>query len=58
MDPTPWSSLATDVGKNLINVEKTKKATTKVLGPKLFFVTDLVQFVTAVARLVCPDLLG
>ena len=29
-----------------------------VLGPKLFFVTGLVIFVTAVARLVCPDLLG
>ena len=29
-----------------------------ILGPKLFFVTGLVIFVTAVARLVCPDLLG
>ena len=29
-----------------------------VLGPKLFFVTGLVIFATAVARLVCPDLLG
>ena len=29
-----------------------------VLGPKLFFVTGLVIFVTAVARLVCLDLLG
>ena len=29
-----------------------------VLGPKLFFVTGLVNLVTAVARLVCPDLLG
>ena len=29
-----------------------------VLGPKLIFVTGLVMFVTAVARLVCPDLLG
>ena len=29
-----------------------------VLGPKLFFVTGLVKFATAVARLVCPDLLG
>ena len=29
-----------------------------VLGPKLFFVTGLVIFVTAVARLDCPDLLG
>ena len=29
-----------------------------VLGPKLFFVTGLVIFVAAVARLVCPDLLG
>ena len=29
-----------------------------VLGPKLFFVTGLVIFVTPVARLVCPDLLG
>ena len=29
-----------------------------VLGPKLIFVTGLVIFVTAVARLVCPDLLG
>ena len=29
-----------------------------VLGPKLIFVTGLVKFVTAVARLVCPDLLG
>ena len=29
-----------------------------VLGPKLIFVTDWVKFVTAVARLVCPDLLG
>ena len=29
-----------------------------LLGPKLFFVTGLVIFVTAVARLVCPDLLG
>ena len=28
------------------------------LGPKLIFVTGLVIFVTAVARLVCPDLLG
>ena len=31
---------------------------THVLGPKLFFVTGLVIFVSAVARLVCPDLLG
>ena len=29
-----------------------------VLGPKLIFVTGLVIFVTAVAILVCPDLLG
>ena len=29
-----------------------------ILGPKLFFVTGLVLFVTAEARLVCPDLLG
>ena len=29
-----------------------------LLGPKLIFVTGLVNFVTAVARLVCPDLLG
>ena len=29
-----------------------------VLGPELIFVTGLVIFVTAVARLVCPDLLG
>ena len=29
-----------------------------LLGPKLFFVTGLVTFVTAVARLVCPDLIG
>ena len=29
-----------------------------VLGPKLFFVTGFVIFVTAVARLVCPGLLG
>ena len=28
-----------------------------ILGPKLFFVTGLVKFVTVVARLVCPDLL-
>ena len=28
-----------------------------ILGPKLIFVTGLVKFVTAVARLVCPDLL-
>ena len=30
----------------------------KVLGPELIFPTGLVKFVTAVARLVCPDLLG
>ena len=29
-----------------------------LLGPKLTFVTCLVNFVTAVARLVYPDLLG
>ena len=29
-----------------------------ITGPKLFFVTGLVIFVTTVARLVCPDLLG
>ena len=29
-----------------------------VLGPKLIFVTGLVKFITGVARLVCPDLLG
>ena len=29
-----------------------------VLGLKLFFVTGFGIFVTAVARLVCPDLLG
>ena len=29
-----------------------------VLDPKLFFVTGLVIFATAVASLVCPDLLG
>ena len=32
--------------------------TNHLLGPKLFFVTGLVIFITAVARLVCPDLLG
>ena len=31
---------------------------TTVLGTKLIFVTGLVKFVTAVARLVCPDQLG
>ena len=30
----------------------------KILGPKLFFVTGLVIFITVIARLVCPDLLG
>ena len=30
----------------------------ELLGPKKFFVTGLVNFVTAVARLVCLDLLG
>ena len=30
----------------------------EILGPKLFFVTGLVIFGTAVTRLVCPDLLG
>ena len=30
----------------------------QILGPKFFSVTGLVIFVTAVARLVCPDLLG
>ena len=29
-----------------------------VLGPELICVTGLVKLVTAVARLVCPDLLG
>ena len=29
-----------------------------LLGPKLIFVTGLVKFVTAVAILVCPDMLG
>ena len=29
-----------------------------ILGPKLIFVTGLVMFVPAAARLVCPDLLG
>ena len=29
-----------------------------LLGPKLIFVAGLVILVTAVARLVCPDLLG
>ena len=29
-----------------------------LLGPKLIFVTGLVKIATAVARLVCPDLLG
>ena len=29
-----------------------------ILGPELIFVTGFVKFVTAVARLVCPDLLG
>ena len=29
-----------------------------VLGPELIFVIGLVKFVIAVARLVCPDLLG
>ena len=36
-----------DVGKNPV-----------LLGPKLIFVTGFVKFVGAVARLVCPDLLG
>ena len=31
---------------------------THLLGPKLIFVTGLVIFVTPVARLVYPDLLG
>ena len=30
----------------------------KMVGSKLFFVTGLVIFITAVARLDCPDLLG
>ena len=34
------------------------KKAAEVLGPKLLFVTGLAIFVTAVARLVCPDLLG
>ena len=29
-----------------------------ILGPKLILVRGLVKFVPAVARLVCPDLLG
>ena len=50
-------------------LSKTKKVTVvkqdshigcccKILGPKLIFVIGSVKFVTAVARLVCPDLLG
>ena len=29
-----------------------------LLGPELIFVTGVVTFVNAVARLICPDLLG
>ena len=36
----------------------TRQMRPDVLGPKIFFVTGLVIFATAVARLVCPDLLG
>ena len=34
------------------------RADSTLLGPKSLFVIDLVYFATAVARLVCPDLLG
>ena len=30
---------------------------TESTGPEIFFVTGLMNFVTAIARLVCPDLL-
>ena len=30
----------------------------EAVGPRLIFVTGLVKFVTIVATLVCPDLLG
>ena len=43
-----------NIGPNL----RPNRSRITVLGPKLFFVTGLVIFVTAVARLVCPDLLG
>ena len=36
----------------------TTGGTSQILGPKSIFVTGLVKFVTAGARLVLPDLLG
>ena len=43
--------------KVVTDPSKPKHVSTLVLGPKLF-VTSLVKFVTAVARPVCPELLG
>ena len=45
-----------DVGWGTVDLSSIKGV--EILGPKLFFVTGLVIFATAVARLVCPDLLG
>ena len=44
------------IKKIRIEVER-RSVLVNILGPKLFFVTGLVKFVAAVARLVCPDLL-
>ena len=46
------------VGYNLAAATQCFQPKAHILGPKLFFVTGLVIFVTAAARLVCPDLLG
>ena len=43
-------------GKLLFNLAVSGKSYV-ILGPELIFVTGLVKFVPAVARLVCPDLL-
>ena len=49
-----WASrLAGSIVATLIETEAEK-----LLGPKLFFVTGLVIFAKALARLVCLDLLG
>ena len=57
--PAGQEDEACEYGWTVISGLCTYKVTSQfILGPKIFFVTGLVIFATALARLVCPDLLG
>ena len=63
--PLPYARIMVTVGQSqcddikiLSHVSVFVSMSVCLLGPELIFVTGLVKFVTAVARLVCLDLFG